>query len=103
MEDGLDDVGQLQAQAVQPRVHATHLPSALAISESLSLLSAELAAQADTVASIGDLAEESLGLVRRGNRELAAAVARPSRLREAALSVVLGLASLLVFLDWYAP
>ena len=76
--------------------------ASLELSALLGTISAELHTQQGDVQFIADAAEESRDHVRRGNRELAQAVARPSRIRDVAVALLLTLLLLLLFLDWHA-
>lgn len=69
----------------------------------MSTLSREVAVQSEAVAAIAEAAGDSRAAVRGGTRELAAAAARPSALRDAVLALLAALAAVLVFLDWFSP
>lgn len=77
--------------------------ASLELSALLGTISSELRSQQDDVQFIADAAEESRDTVQRGNRELAQAVARPSRIRDVAVALLLFLLFILLFLDWHAP
>jgi uncharacterized membrane protein YjjP (DUF1212 family) len=61
----------------------------------------QVAEQQDDVTHILEDAESSRQLVREGTRELAAAAARPSSMRDFMVGLMATLAAALIFLDWF--
>ncbi len=100
--EGAQRLAQRRAAPAQEEQQGT-LQRALEVSRLMGEISAELAFQQDSVQFIAEAAEESQLNVRRGNRELAQATERPSLLRDAVVTLLLGLTALLLFLDWFTP
>ena len=88
---------QLQHRPLRASLQEQELAAALGV------ITAQLAAQHEAVESIAEDAQKSHDNVQGGNRELQQAVQRPGMLREVAVTILVSLTLLLVFLDWYSP
>lgn len=71
------------------------------ISQLLHVFATKVAEQQLEVSHILEDAETSRQHIRDGSRELQQVVNRPSTLRDFVCAVALGLALVLLFLDWY--
>jgi len=97
----LEQVQQLQQEALGATSDAAALERQMRdVSAMVELVATKLLEQSAEVGAVLDSAVTSTRNIRAGNRELVQAADRPSYLRDAVVALLLGMAAVLLLLDW---